>query len=139
MKRIRVLTPTAGTPSWQAGEVVELDDDLAVAWADGLRAVEVDKNGNDVTQRIRKPGDLTATAVPTGEKAVAPPQVPPQDGEPDGEQADDDPPLTAGTIDEVLARVGTSPLRAAAAIEEERAAAKPRSTLLDQLTAIAEG
>lgn len=45
-------------------------------------------------------------------------------------------PVPEGTVAEVMQWVGTDVVRAAAALEAERAAASPRSTLITQLEAI---
>lgn len=54
----------------------------------------------------------------------------------DGDQPAGDEP---GTVEEVLAAVGDDPAKAAAALDAEKASAKPRKTLVDKLTGIVEG
>jgi hypothetical protein len=57
----------------------------------------------------------------------------------DGEGGEDSDDLTAGSIGDVLDRVGDDPAKAAAAREAEEAKAKPRSSLLEKLQAIVNG
>ena len=45
MARIRVLQPVGGVDfSWAPGDVVDLDDEAAAAWADGVRAEAVEES-----------------------------------------------------------------------------------------------
>lgn len=70
----------------------------------------------------------------------APKKVSRVDGEPEGGKVDEPPAslADASTAAEVLAWVGEDPERAAEALEAEEAADKPRSTLVKQLTKLAE-
>lgn len=65
MPLIRTLTAVAGNPSWNAGEVVEVDQATADQWADGIRAELVPEPPPLPEQRKAKP---------RGERAVAPPR-----------------------------------------------------------------
>lgn len=54
-------------------------------------------------------------------------------------QKDTPPAANAGSVDEVLARVGEDPDQAAEALEAEQAASNPRSTLIAGLEAVLAG
>ena len=46
MPRVRMLASVAGTDfSWIPGQIVDMDDDQAAAWADGVRGELVDDDG----------------------------------------------------------------------------------------------
>lgn len=54
MARIRVLQPVGGVDfSWAPGDVVELDDESAAMWADGIRAEAVEESETTASRSRR--------------------------------------------------------------------------------------
>ncbi|MEM9566292.1 MAG: hypothetical protein AAGA93_26970 [Actinomycetota bacterium] len=79
--RIEVLVPVTGVDfSWRPGDIVELDDDLAERWADGVRARKAPKDATPTApapqatspNRREAAGDEDSDGEPTGSEPSGP-------------------------------------------------------------------
>lgn len=126
MARIRILQAVGGLDfSWKRGELVDLPDDVAAQWADGVRAELADE-------------DPPPPAVPVvvGEDG---PELPPADDDPDD---DPEPELfhPAGhTVKEVMAHLdGAGVEEAMRVLRLEEEADEPRRGIVGQRGSVLE-
>lgn len=68
MPKVRILTSVAGADiAWSAGDIVDMTDDQAAAWADGVRAERVARRPAETA--VRKPPE--AAVPPRHENTMA--------------------------------------------------------------------
>lgn len=136
MARIRVLQAVGGLDfSWRRGELVDLPDDVAAQWADGVRAELAD-------------GDPPPPAVPVvvGEDG---PELPPADDGPEDQDDEPEDPEGGGgpelfhpaghTVKEVLAHLdGAGVEEAMRVLRLEEEADEPRRGIVGQRGSVLE-
>lgn len=146
MPKLRVLVPVAGDPSWSAGEVVHVDQDVFDVWADGVRGAPAglgDATPDDIEEWVGDDGPRAAHALSVELNRSEPRDAVLERCQDVLEAAADaaaaaaaeadataDPAAVPSTVDDVKEWVGDDADRAVVALEVERARSEgPRKTL----------